>query len=99
MRNKGKCSVEGCTQPQHAKTLCGRHYGQMWRGRPITTDKERIEEDPNACCKDVGNELAHAERMYELVSGFEGRVRWRGRVSKLREELKQQEKEQQPAMA
>jgi hypothetical protein len=32
------CTVEGCTNPAHAKGLCPTHYGRAQRGTPLIRD-------------------------------------------------------------
>lgn len=33
--SKPTCAFEGCNRPNHAKSLCGAHYGQLRRGKPL----------------------------------------------------------------
>ena len=95
---KGNCQVEGCPDQEHAKGLCGRHYGQQWRGRPVTTGPvaETREGDPNPlACTNLDGKLARAQRMYELVSGLEGRVRWRAEIRGLQAEIRNRQNQEE----
>lgn len=76
----------------HARGYCRRHYSQLWRGRRSGSEevsaaiKERIHDDPERI-RALEREYKKAEHMYEVVVGFEGRVRWRREMEAVRAEL------------
>jgi hypothetical protein len=95
MDKRRRCAVPGCKAPMHARGYCRRHYSQLWRGRrsdssdehrPVTP-REHIHDDPERI-RALERELKKAEHMYEVVVGFEGRVKWRREMEAVRAELR-----------
>jgi len=98
MTSAGKCMVEGCQAPVHARGYCRRHYGQIWRkgevslppleslggSRSPRADMERL--------RALERELKKAERMYQVVVGCEGRVKWRREMDAVRSAIQKLEK-------
>ena len=97
MNSSGKCIVEGCREPVHAKGYCRRHYGQIWRkgeisllpreleaGRSARADLERL--------RALERELRKAEHMYQVVVGYEGRIKWRREMEAVKSEIQKIEK-------
>ena len=90
-----RCAVPGCNSPVHARGYCRRHYSQLWRGRRSGSADEakpsarvqHIHDDPERI-RALERELKKAEHMYEVVVGFEGRVKWRREMEAVREELR-----------
>jgi hypothetical protein len=89
--------VEGCCEPVHAKGYCRRHYGQIWRkgaisptsheedpARPARADLERL--------RALERELRKAEHMYQVVVGYEGRIKWRREMEAVKSEIGKIEK-------
>lgn len=93
-----KCMVEGCGLPVHAKGYCRRHYGQIWRKgeiSPTRIEKEQVCRSPRADMerlRALERELKKAEHMYQVVVGYEGRVRWRREMDAVRAEIVKIEK-------
>jgi hypothetical protein len=95
MQKKRKmCAVPGCTAPMHARGYCRRHYSQLWRGRRSNSGeegasraREHIHDDPERI-RALERELKKAEHMYEVVVGFEGRVKWRREMEAVKAELR-----------
>lgn len=98
MASAGRCMVEGCSEPIHAKGYCRRHYGQVWRkgavsavsrepdpGRSSRADAERL--------RALERELRKAEHMYQVVVGYEGRVKWRREMQAVKSEISKLEKQ------
>ena len=79
----------------HARGYCRRHYSQLWRGRRSGSSdetkrsphREHIHDDPERI-RALERELKKAEHMYEVVVGFEGRVKWRREMEAVRDELR-----------
>ena len=79
----------------HARGYCRRHYSQLWRGRRSgssdetkrSAQREHIHDDPERI-RALERELKKAEHMYEVVVGFEGRVKWRREMEAVRAELR-----------
>jgi hypothetical protein len=106
-----RCIVEGCPNPAHAKGYCRRHYGQIWRRGMIydTSRPERQEEDGERHddlerLRALERELQKAKQMYEVVVGFQGRIKWRRQIEAVQEELRrlneaQEQKAAEPAAA
>ncbi len=90
-----RCAVPGCNSPVHARGYCRRHYSQLWRGRRSGSSddakpsvrREHIHDDPERI-RALERELKKAEHMYEVVVGFEGRVKWRREMEAVRVELR-----------
>ena len=90
-----RCAVPGCKAPMHARGYCRRHYSQLWRGRRSSSSddsrgaprREHIHDDPERI-RALERELKKAEHMYEVVVGFEGRVKWRREMEAVRDELR-----------
>lgn len=95
MEKRRRCAVPGCKSPVHARGYCRRHYSQLWRGRRSssaddakrTAKREHIHDDPERI-RALERELKKAEHMYEVVVGFEGRVKWRREMEAVRTELR-----------
>jgi hypothetical protein len=98
MPSAGRCMVDGCREPVHAKGYCRRHYGQIWRkgaisslpreqdsGRSTRADAERL--------RALERELRKAEHMYQVVVGCEGRVKWRREMQAVKTEINKLEKQ------
>jgi len=95
MERRKRCAVPGCRAPMHARGYCRRHYSQLWRGRrsgsgddsSAPAQREHIHDDPERI-RALERELKKAEHMYEVVVGFEGRVKWRREMEAVRAELR-----------
>lgn len=95
MPRPSRCVVESCPNPSHAKGYCRRHYGQIWRRGMIydTTKRQKEEDEPLGRRDDVERlralerELQKAQQMYEVVVGFEGRIKWRRQILAVQEEI------------
>jgi hypothetical protein len=93
-----RCMVEGCYAPIHAKGYCRRHYGQIWRKGEISP--ARIEHDSASRStradmerlRALERELKKAEHMYQVVVGYEGRVKWRREMDAVKAEIMKIEK-------
>lgn len=108
MPRPSRCIVEQCPNPAHAKGYCRRHYGQIWRrGMIYDTSKRQRDEDESLLRRDdlermraLERELQKAQQMYEVVVGFEGRVKWRRQIVAVQEEIRHlNEAQAQPAEA
>jgi len=96
MPKPSRCIVEDCPNPSHAKGYCRRHYGQIWRrGMIYDTSKRQRDEDESLLRRDdlerlraLERELQKAQQMYEVVVGFEGRVKWRRQIVAVQEEIR-----------
>ena len=96
MPKPSRCIVEACPNPSHAKGYCRRHYGQIWRrGMIYDTSKRQRDEDESLLRRDdlerlraLERELQKAQQMYEVVVGFEGRVKWRRQIVAVQEEIR-----------
>lgn len=96
MPKPSRCIVEGCPNPSHAKGYCRRHYGQIWRrGMIYDTSRRQRDEDESLLRRDdlerlraLERELQKAQQMYEVVVGFEGRVKWRRQIVAVQEEIR-----------
>jgi hypothetical protein len=107
MPRPSRCIVEGCPNPSHAKGYCRRHYGQIWRRGTIydTTKRQREEDEPLGRRDDVERlralerELQKAQQMYEVVVGFEGRIKWRRQILAVQQEIHRLTETQEKAAA
>jgi len=108
MPRPSRCIVENCPNPAHAKGYCRRHYGQIWRrGMIYDTSKRQRDEDESLLRRDdlerlraLERELQKAQQMYDVVVGFEGRVKWRRQIVAVQEEIRRlNESQAQPAEA
>ena len=100
-KQKGTCVVPGCNNAQHAKGYCNTHYGQMWRkgkiisekknkkrtGRPAAKSKSKKRKDKRERLETLEREFNRAKNMYEIVIGFEGRMKWRKEMEVVRTEI------------
>lgn len=98
---KDQCVVPGCASPQHAKGYCNTHYGQMWRKGEISPEKksksknikdaaktlEKRRRDRQERLDTLQREFNRARSMYEIVVGFEGRMKWRKEMDSVKEEI------------
>jgi hypothetical protein len=87
---EGTCSVEGCGNPAHAKTYCRRHYGQYWRkGRIVPDDETNLKGEEKEQMQSFESNKAilrqwhHIRKLYELVVGHQGRMRYRKELMEL----------------
>ena len=95
IRNKSrKCTVNGCSNPIHAKGYCRKHYGQVWRKGEISKNSswDGVREhytrgDDRERLRALERELKKAEDMYNRVVGFEGRTRWRREIAAVQAEI------------
>ncbi len=95
MSKPSQCIVEGCTNSSHAKGYCRRHYGQIWRRGMIYNDAPReqtlgIESDMRRDdrLKALERELRKAQQMYDVVVGFQGRIKWRREMEAVQYEIR-----------
>ena len=94
----GRCMVDGCDSPVHAKGYCRRHYGQIWRKgeiSPLTRPAESTTRSARAemeRLRALERELKKAERMYQVVVGCEGRIKWRREMEAVKTEISRLEK-------
>lgn len=84
--------VEGCSAPIHAKGYCRRHYGQVWRrgevaAPPVEQEAPRSVRADMERLRALERELKKAEHMYQVVVGYEGRVRWRREMDAVKAEI------------
>jgi len=90
--------VEGCYSPIHAKGYCRRHYGQIWRKGEISPARVERESASRSTRADMERlralerELKKAEHMYQVVVGYEGRVKWRREMDAVKAEIMKLEK-------
>ena len=89
------CIVEGCPNPSHAKGYCRRHYGQIWRRGTIYNDtpKDQTTAPESGMRRDdrlkaLERELKKAQQMYEVVVGFQGRIKWRREIEAVQHEIR-----------
>lgn len=92
MTSAGKCIVEGCDEAVHAKGYCRKHYGQVWRKGAITggcrdSESERPARADLERLRALERELKKAEHMYQVVVGYEGRVKWRREMESVKTEI------------
>ena len=98
MAKSVKCMVESCNAPVHAKGYCRRHYGQIWRKGQISPAPREMETISRSSRADMERlralerELKKAEHMYQVVVGYEGRVKWRREMDAVRDEIMKLEK-------
>ena len=95
MAKLAQCVVEGCSNPSHAKGYCRRHYGQIWRRGMIYNDtpKEQTTASESGMRRDdrlkaLERELKKAQQMYDVVIGFQGRIKWRREVEAVQYEIR-----------
>ena len=95
MPKPANCIVEGCPNPSHAKGYCRRHYGQIWRRGMIYNDtpRERTSGPESGMRRDdrlraLERELKKAQQMYEVVVGFQGRIKWRREIEAVQYEIR-----------
>ncbi|MBI3831338.1 MAG: hypothetical protein HY291_17605 [Planctomycetes bacterium] len=96
MPKPSRCIVEGCPNPSHAKGYCRRHYGQIWRRGMIYNDspREKTDYDSNVRRDDqerlraLERELKRAQQMYDVVVGFQGRIKWRREIEAVQTEIR-----------
>ncbi len=95
---RSRCMVEGCSAPVHAKGYCRRHYGQVWRKGEISPSRVEREICSRSSRADMERlralerELKKAEHMYQVVVGYEGRVKWRREMDAVKTEIMKLEK-------
>ena len=89
------CIVEGCQSPSHAKGYCRRHYGQIWRRGTIYNDtpKENTTAPESDMRRDdrlraLERELKKAQQMYDVVVGYQGRIKWRREMESVQHEIR-----------
>jgi hypothetical protein len=89
------CIVEGCPNPAHAKGYCRRHYGQIWRRGMIYNDtpREKTTAPESGMRRDdrlkaLERELKKAQQMYDVVVGFQGRIKWRREIEAVQHEIR-----------
>ena len=94
MASRKICSVDECENKAHARGYCRKHYGQIWRKGRITTDADaesalgRKSRDDRERLKALARELRRAENMYDMVVGFEGRIKWRREMEAVKAEIR-----------
>jgi hypothetical protein len=95
MAKPAQCIVEGCPNPSHAKGYCRRHYGQIWRRGAIYNDapREQTSAPESGMRRDdrlkaLERELRKAQQMYEVVVGFQGRIKWRREMEAVQHEIR-----------
>jgi len=89
-----KCSIHGCPNNAHSRGYCGRHYGRIWRGKPVSGPCQQEAPSSNFNLQSLERQLADARRSHDLVVGLEGKMRWRRRIQELEQILS--EKQQAP---
>ncbi len=82
-----KCSVQGCPSEAHARGYCRRHYGRIWRGKPLCGPTGKQEAPSSFNLQSLERQLDEARRNHDLVVGFEGRVRWMRIIHDLEQSL------------
>src|ERR1700748_3980694 len=89
------CIVEGCQSLSHAKGYCRRHYGQIWRRGTIYNDtpKENTTAPESDMRRDdrlraLERELKKAQQMYDVVVGYQGRIKWRREMEAVQHEIR-----------
>jgi len=95
MLKPAQCIVEGCPSSAHAKGYCRRHYGQIWRRGMIYNDapREQTTAPESGIRRDdrlraLERELRKAQQMYDVVVGFQGRIKWRREVEAVEYEIR-----------
>ncbi len=96
MPKPSQCIVDGCPNPSHAKGYCRRHYGQIWRKGMIynTSPSDRSEAearlrgDHNERLRSLERELKKTQQMYDVVVGFQGRIKWRREIEAVEMEIR-----------
>ena len=108
MPKPSRCIVEGCPNPSHAKGYCRRHYGQIWRRGMIYSDTPReltqeneshLKRDDQERLRSLERELKRAQQMYEVVVGFQGRIKWRRELDAVQSEIRKIVEAQEPLEA
>ncbi len=97
MASAGRCIVNGCSEPVHAKGYCRKHYGQIWRKGavsqiPVDRDEDRTSRSDAERLRALERELRKAEHMYQVVVGYEGRIKWRREMEAVKSEISKLEK-------
>jgi hypothetical protein len=82
-----RCSVHGCPNNAHSRGYCGRHYGRIWRGRPVDGPAYQQSAPSSFNLQSLERQLADARRSHDLVVGLEGKMRWRHRIQELEQIL------------
>lgn len=89
------CIVAGCPNESHAKGYCRRHYGQIWRRGMIYNDapKDQTSAPESGMRRDdrlkaLERELKKAQQMYDVVVGFQGRIKWRREMEAVQHEIR-----------
>ena len=92
MADKKICQISDCDVVAHARGYCRRHYGMVWR-----KDRERRQEQvelPEGTSRDdmeklraLEREFRRAEQMYNVVIGYEGRLKWRREMDDVKAEI------------
>ena len=95
MPKTASCIVEGCPNASHAKGYCRRHYGQIWRRGTIYNDtpKEHTTATESDMRRDdrlraLERELKKAQQMYDVVVGYQGRIKWRREMEAVQYEIR-----------
>ncbi|GMV84141.1 MAG: hypothetical protein AMXMBFR7_53250 [Planctomycetota bacterium] len=94
MSRRGNCIVPDCPNPVHAKGYCRRHYGQIWRRGMIyeTPPRDKREDglkgDHQERLRSLERELRRAQQMYDIVVGFQGRLKWRREIEAVEIEIR-----------
>jgi len=106
MPKPSRCIVEACPNPSHAKGYCRRHYGQIWRRGMIYNDSPREKADIEGVRRDdqerlraLERELKRAQQMYDVVVGFQGRIKWRREIEAVQTEIRKIMESQQGLVA
>lgn len=76
--SKRKCCVGSCTEQEHSRGYCRKHYGRLWRGRELEPEKKPEEKVVDVA--DAEQELMQMRKLYDHVCGLEGRMRWSRRI-------------------
>jgi len=89
--------VKGCSEPVHARCYCRRHYGQVYRKGTISSiaperDPARSARADADRLRALERELRKAEHMYQVVVGYEGRVKWRREMESVKSAINKIEK-------
>lgn len=89
MRTERRCVVNGCPGKSHAKGMCRRHYGQVWR-RGYTYESPKTNPDTLSSVEEAfrscERELKKAQQMYDVVVGLPGRLHWRREIERLQKQ-------------
>lgn len=100
----GKCVVNDCPHPEHAKGYCRMHYLQVWRygrigrRRPVRAAEVLVEHTTDEV-RAAERVLSQAQQMYEVVVGFEGKMRWASRIREARANLEALKSKRQEVVA